>query len=117
MPQQTTLAQDQAKAANQGKPGYDVLGNPIASTSLTPTISSLYGSISPDDTAINAGTSYYRDLSQAPVDEQSIRAATMQRLQTEIDATNQVYNHKLAQAKIAGEGNLGSNAAISARRG
>lgn len=29
--QQTTLAQDQAKAANQGKPGYDVLGNPIAS--------------------------------------------------------------------------------------
>lgn len=28
----TTLAQDQAKAANQGKPGYDVLGNPITPT-------------------------------------------------------------------------------------
>ena len=28
-PGTTTLAQDQAKAANQGKPGYDVLGNPI----------------------------------------------------------------------------------------
>ncbi len=37
----TTLAQDQEKAANQGKPGYDVLGNPIAqpssTTSITPT--------------------------------------------------------------------------------
>jgi len=29
----TTLAQDQAKAANQGKPGFDVLGNPIATPS------------------------------------------------------------------------------------
>ncbi len=28
-PGSTTLAQDQAKAANQGKPGYDVLGNPL----------------------------------------------------------------------------------------
>lgn len=33
--QSTTLAQDQAKAANQGKPGYDIVGNPIATQSTT----------------------------------------------------------------------------------
>jgi len=36
--QQTTLAQDQAKQANAGKPGYDVFGNPVVQppTPLTP---------------------------------------------------------------------------------
>lgn len=33
--QTQTLAQIQAKAANQGKPGFDVLGNPIASAQQT----------------------------------------------------------------------------------
>jgi len=36
--QSTTLAQDMARAANQGKPGYDAFGNPISSTGTrTPT--------------------------------------------------------------------------------
>ncbi len=34
-PGSTTLAQDQSKAANQGKAGYDVLGNPISSPATT----------------------------------------------------------------------------------
>lgn len=34
-PPSTTLAQDQAKTTNQGKPGYDVLGNPVVSSTPT----------------------------------------------------------------------------------
>lgn len=36
-PTGTTLAQDQAKATNQGKAGYDVLGNPTVTTPTTST--------------------------------------------------------------------------------
>lgn len=38
-PASTTLAQDQTKASNQGKPGYDILGNPTppSTPSVTPT--------------------------------------------------------------------------------
>lgn len=34
--QQTTLAQDQARAANQGKPGFDVFGDPVVQPGTTP---------------------------------------------------------------------------------
>jgi hypothetical protein len=82
-----------------------------------PTISSLYGTVSDTDKTIDSMTGIYAQQANAPVDEQAIRDATTARLQSEIDATNRVYDQKLAQAKVAGEGNLGSNAAISARRG
>lgn len=36
----TTLAQDQAKAANQGKPGFDVFGNPVQTTPPSSTVPS-----------------------------------------------------------------------------
>ena len=38
-PTSTTLAQDQTTAGNQGQPGYDALGNPLASTTAAPTTS------------------------------------------------------------------------------
>jgi hypothetical protein len=81
------------------------------------TIKDLYGSLTPDDQAINTAVGVYRDASQAPVDEQAIRDNVTKQLQAEIDATNSVYAEKLRQAQIVGNNNLGSNAAISARRG
>lgn len=90
---------------------------PAAPVPSPVTMKDLYGGITPDDTAINNAVGVYRDASQTPVDEQAIRDATAKRLQTEIDATNGVFAEKQRQAHIAGEGHLGSNAAISARRG
>ncbi len=59
--------------------------------------------------------------SQNPINEQSIRDATVQKFQNEIDALNQFYVQKKAQAlaalRPAAEARLGSNAAIQARRG
>jgi hypothetical protein len=81
------------------------------------TIKDLYGGLTPDDTAINDAVGIYRNSSQAPVDEQTIRDNVTKQLQAEIDATNSVYAEKLRQAQIAGQGRLGENAAISARRG
>jgi hypothetical protein len=83
----------------------------------SPTIGALYGAVPAEDKALDSATSAYGAAASTPVDEAAIRAEVMKRLQTEIDATNQVYGEKLRQAKIGGEGRLGSNAAISARRG
>src|SRR5882757_6030498 len=110
----TTLVQDQAKAANQGRAGYDVLGNPVAAASSatpapSPTIASLYGSVPASDQGLDTSVGIYKDIANTPVDEQGIRDATTKRLQAEIDATNSVYAEKLRQAQIAGEGRLGQN--------
>lgn len=56
-------------------------------------------------------------LQNQPVDENDIRAKTMERFQAEIDALNQVYAEKKAEERVRGEGRLGSSAAIQARRG
>lgn len=127
--------QQQAKAlgvtipgnpAPTASPPSTVLHNPDGSVSTQfgagaapapVSIKDAYGSLSPNDQAIDTAVGVYRDASQAPVDEQAIRDATMKRLQAEIDATNRVFTEKLRQAHIAGEGRLGQNAAISARRG
>lgn len=105
-----------APANLPGTPGYNPTGGVPLSTPA-PTISSLYGSESEADKNLDTTTGVYGTAANTPVDEQAIRDATTARLQAEIDATNKIYDQKLAQAKIAGEGNLGSNAAISARRG
>lgn len=110
------LQQQADKAANQGKPGYDVLGDPIQGYKA-PTIGSAYGGISTADQGLNDTTAYYKSIADTPVDEQAIRDATMKRLQTEIDATNGIYAEKLRQAHIAGENRLGSAAASEGRSG
>ncbi|MBS1516599.1 MAG: hypothetical protein JSS91_00770 [Bacteroidetes bacterium] len=55
--------------------------------------------------------------SQTNVDEGSIRRGVTDRFQAEIDALNRVYAEKKRKAMIEGEGRLGSDAAIQARRG
>lgn len=54
---------------------------------------------------------------QTNVDENGIRRSVTDRFQAEIDALNRVYAEKKRKAMIEGEGRLGSDAAIQARRG
>lgn len=91
------------------------------SPAVTPspiTIKDLYsGAISSSDKQLNDTTSAYGTAAGTPVDEGAIRNGVMNRLQGEIDATNQIYAEKLRQAQITGNNAIGSNTAISARRG
>lgn len=54
---------------------------------------------------------------QTNVDENSIRTNVTNRFQAEIDALNRIYAEKKKRAMVEGEGRLGSDAAIQARRG
>jgi hypothetical protein len=107
-------AQIDARNAAAGAAPSSTSGSASGSS---PTIASLYGSENETDKGIDTSVGVYKDIANTPVDEQAIRDATTRRLQAEIDATNSVYAEKMRQAQIAGEGRLGSNAAISARRG
>jgi hypothetical protein len=102
-------------ANTPGTPGYNPNGGaPLPSA---PTISSLYGGESDSDKSIDAATGVYATQATTPVDEAAIRAGVTSQLQTEIDATNSIYDQKLNEAKIAGANNVGSTNAINARRG
>lgn len=119
---QTTLVQDQARAANQGKAGYDVLGNPLNSSVNTglPTAPSLF-SESPEEKALREATSqkadYYKDISSQNVNEEQLRADALSQFQGEINAQNEIYAQKLKQAMVQGQGRLGVTGAINARSG
>lgn len=52
-----------------------------------------------------------------PVNDDQVRSNVLSQFQKEIDATNAVYAEKLAEAKQAGLGRLGSATAIAARSG
>lgn len=60
---------------------------------------------------------YYKSQFETPVDETAIRKASRDRFQAQIDAINQLYNQKLAEAQTQGQGRLGSSRAIQARSG
>lgn len=127
--------------ANQGKPGFDVFGNPVAGTPVAtgganstnpgtpaapvvttgaPTVGSIYGndpySASNQNTAEKASSDFATNGLSAD-DQAQIRASTLASFQAEIDAQNSVYADKLAQAKITGANRLGSTTAVEARRG
>lgn len=91
--------------------------NTQAGAGAAPTIGSAYGGISATDTGLNTTRDYYKTIADQPLDEGAIRDAVTKRLQAEIDATNNVYNQKLNEAKVAGENRLGTTAAINARSG
>src|SRR5690349_5570502 len=87
---------------------------PASSAPTAPTIAAAYGSIPQADQDVNAGAAFYKGIATTPVDEAGIRKGVMDRLQAEIDATNQVFNEKLAQAKQTGANLLGSTVAANA---
>lgn len=60
---QTTLAQDQARAVNQGKPGYDVFGNPVVATPPPTGGSSDTTKQTPEEKAMMEGMNYIYDAS------------------------------------------------------
>lgn len=78
------------------------------------------GTDNSQDAAYDMYGNILKDQTQ-PYDENTIRQNTMNRFQSEIDALNRMYaEKKAAQLKrdtLAGEGRLGQNAAINARRG
>lgn len=97
--QSTTLAQDMEKAANQGKPGYDILGNPIksSSTSTTTTPSKTSPVTSSGEQAGNLKTyedkiadgqaKFDEQLKQDTADAQARLKSTLDTLGTEYQAT------------------------------
>ena len=52
-----------------------------------------------------------------PVDERAVQRNQMQLFQGQIDATNQVYDTLLGEARLQGQGRLGSQRAMAARGG
>lgn len=76
--------------------------------------------VNPDEEAARqAALTYATNQSNGTsnVDEAGIRANTIKQFQAEMDATNQLYAEKLAQAKVTGAGRIGSNTAVQGRRG
>lgn len=94
---------------------------PVDPQPKTPTVSDIYGGlVTPEDTALKTGYSDYEKYTKeqlAPVDEAAIRQKTMEQFQAEIDAMNKIYAQKKQEEAIAGQGRLGSSAAIQARSG
>jgi hypothetical protein len=58
-----------------------------------------------------------KNSSNVVVDQEQVRRDTMARFQQEIDALNSSYARKRADEALAGQGRLGTNRAIQARRG
>lgn len=120
------LMRDEAKYnASMQKPTLTddgkVPGAPQMPAPKTPTVSDIYGGlVSPQETAMNDAykqqEAYYKE-SMAPVDEAAIRQKTMDQFQAEIDAVNKIYAQKKQEEAVAGQGRLGSSAAIQARSG
>lgn len=67
------------------------------------------------DITFDTGPSY--EEVYAPVDEEAIRRNQMKLFQSEINATNKLYDEMLGQERMRGLGRLGTQRAISARGG
>ena len=101
--------------------GSTIVENPTMPTAPTQTIADAYGSLNfetPEERAFREAQGA-KSLSDANsiVDENAIRTKTLAEFQAEIDALNRVYAEKKRVESIAGQGRLGSVAAIGARRG
>lgn len=110
-------AQPGANLSMAGQPGYDVYGNKVA-TNNTP--ASVYAGLgdSPELIAArNAQTQAAKTAANGTIDENAIRSSTLASFQAEIDAQNQLFAHKLAEAKVQGANRIGQGTAIQARRG
>lgn len=78
--------------------------------------------VSPDDAALQKALAEQSGRDQTtsnnPVmTEDEYRAQALAAMQGEIDAQNKIYADKIADAKVEGQGRLGSEGAIQARRG
>lgn len=69
------------------------------------------------DSVINNRISKYKQESDTPIDEESVRKSFRDRIQGQLDAINQTYSTLLANTRLKGENNKGVNRAINARSG
>lgn len=132
--------QTRLNTLNAGKPGYvplkvDNMYGPLTKAALAFTNQGSLTTPTPQPKQPTAGSMYNingggdNGLGQAENDlqnfytrgntsgDQSIRDMVMQRLQAEIDATNNIYNEKMRQARLTGQGRIGTSTAIQGRRG
>lgn len=105
----TTLAEDMAKAANQNKPGYDALGNPIAGGSPLPG-------------AIPSPSEYYSRLGSEPTPvvaktAEDIQAEKQKGAQSLIDSINKQFDSSVAEQTKVNEGRERGTNAISTLSG
>ncbi len=120
-PPQTTLAQDQAKTANQGKPGFDVLGNPIStpSSTSTGTPSTSTSTTDPNQQKIqDAQTQDAQKLAESEQLSQTFRDTVSNITngvtplnageQAQVDALKQQYETAIAQQKLINTGAQGT---------
>lgn len=96
------------------------VSSPIVNTPTIQSTNPLYTE-SPEEKALKEATQskieYYKTNANSIIDENQIRADTLAQMQAEINAQNDLYANKLREAKIAGQGRLGSNVAIQGRSG
>lgn len=101
-------------------PASAVSTPPAATQQPEPTISSMYGGLSPEDQAYSAMQSQFKYTSPDAytVDQQNAdRASVIARHQQEIDAANRMMEQELIKSRTAGQDRLGQGYAIQARRG
>lgn len=70
-----------------------------------------------EDPTLAALGSGYKTAATQTLDEEAIRKATRDRFQAQIDAVNQMYNQKKAEARVQGTARQGTTNAINARSG
>lgn len=86
-----------------------------------PTIGDVYNfnapSSDPYQSQYDALGSMFQSEAFQPIDEKQIQRNTLRQFQQEVDAVNDIYRQQLQQAKLEGQGRLGSARAIQARSG
>lgn len=99
--------------------GAPVQDSVVAPIETPKTSSELYGASDLYGTSDDELNDAYdaRAKAYAYPSSESLRESAIQRFQQEIDAVNEIYRQKKAEAKEAGLGRIGSAGAIQARRG
>jgi len=106
-------------AQTENTPGLNTYKGTATQTDTTPVIQN--PTLPVGETISNAYGEYLSDpnayMAKGGESEQDFKNKTLANLQAEIDLTNTYYANKLNQARMAGQGRLGSSTAIQARRG
>ncbi len=114
-----------ARVANQGKPGYDVFGEPVAGTPLagggasttTPTETPTQLRYTDTSSQFAPGGIYANRTAPTPADEATIRENDRKRVQVSIDAINEAANRELAAVQARQTQSLGRARALASATG
>lgn len=109
----TTLAEDQARAARQGKPGYDIMGDPIGTTSgATPR----YPTEGVSSTKISAAEEAYL-AGQKPEDPTAKAKRIQDEYASEIASIQQYYRGLVSRQDVSNVASAGRVRAMAAAKG